>query len=169
MKAYNETQREVIYAALDVDPMALAIMGLLQDRLRWSGTVGDLLRDISDKLSMYGSPFQGRTPRWLSNQISRVAPSMRKVGISIEREARRHKSSSAKLVVIKRIKVGTCPMCPQDVSTSPVSDISGTHLEYEAEGRVPDVSHEDEADQEVSEGTEGVQGGEPEALACVKM
>jgi hypothetical protein len=79
--AYNRNRKEASDVALESSPIAVKVYEFMQDKNEWKGATGELLKSLKDP--------RGRawpiTPRALSNALARAKPSLRNVGITIQR------------------------------------------------------------------------------------
>ncbi len=86
MDAYRENKDLASRAALDGDPITLAIRILLEKRSHWTGTATDLLaelgRCVDDETRR--SFTWPRAANKLSNRLRRVAPALRAAGINVD-------------------------------------------------------------------------------------
>ncbi len=79
--AYQCNYQGNMLSVLDNSPVAVAVMGYLQDELNFSGTYLDLL----DKLNFYRPRQLGwpTSPKGLANSLRRLAPGLALVGINL--------------------------------------------------------------------------------------
>ena len=79
--AYQCNYQGNILSVLDNSPVAVAVMGFLQDELNFSGTYLELL----DKLNFYRPRQLGwpTSPKGLANSLRRLAPGLALVGIKL--------------------------------------------------------------------------------------
>lgn len=67
-------------------PVAQALIAFIRDRLEWEGTATELLKYISPALD--GKPNHDGWPRngrGMTSALNRLAPALRRIGISVER------------------------------------------------------------------------------------
>jgi len=82
LAAYTQASRDVTDAVLDADALACALLAHLGDQPGgWTGTAARLLELLTPHPTPRGFP---RSPRALSGQLRRLAPSLRAVGIGVE-------------------------------------------------------------------------------------
>jgi hypothetical protein len=88
MSAYSGNVRGANEAALEASSVAGALRLLLEGEMGrpWTGTMADLLEQlgklVTDKVS--GSEDWPRSPRMLSGALRRLAPNLRRAGVSVE-------------------------------------------------------------------------------------
>jgi hypothetical protein len=88
LAAYTGQQQDAIEQQIDDDPVASRLRAhLVTGGGTWEGTTSDLLVALTPNPSIPGWP---RSPRGLSAQLDRLAPSMRRIGIDIRRRRRPH-------------------------------------------------------------------------------
>ncbi len=86
LSAYESNRQDAVLALLDVSPIGQELQAFAAKQKRWSGTTTDL----RDKLILQalGTPteqtLQKMTVKGLNNELRRLAPVLRKVGVSIE-------------------------------------------------------------------------------------
>ena len=103
--AYKHSRQTSVEVVLNNSPLPPQINALLKRRGNtWQGTSSELLADLEEyaserTLKQYGWP---KNPSQLGKDIDRLAPSLREVGISIERFRSKDKLSS-KLIQIKLV------------------------------------------------------------------
>jgi hypothetical protein len=93
LAAYEANREESVDIVLDSDPVAAALRQLLQERAEFRGTCAALLAELAPRAGgdhVRRSQQWPRTPRGLSGQLTRLAPALRKIGISIERRQEGH-------------------------------------------------------------------------------
>ena len=82
LAAYGQASRDITDAVLDADALACALLAHLGHHDRgWTGTAAQLLDLLTPDPAPRGFP---RSPRALSGQIRRLAPSLRAAGIDVE-------------------------------------------------------------------------------------
>lgn len=100
-RAYKRARGDINAVALDLSPVATAIIGLVERRGEWEGTAAQLLEELTDHPSnRLAAKRQGwpRTPNWLSNHLVRLSANLRSAGIIIER----YRTSEARVIRIER-------------------------------------------------------------------
>jgi len=102
-------QRERIAEdVVEADPVAKAIVQLIDDKGPWSGTMGELLAAISPNSAPRSWPD---SPRKLSGRVKHAATAMRNLGIEVERD-RRPGGKRDRIVTIRRSADSTVPIVP---------------------------------------------------------
>jgi hypothetical protein len=101
--AYEANRQSAVGTTIEADMVARAVTKLTEDIESWSGTASSLLSTLGDLLSDTEKrdrdwPTQ---PNQLSGRLQRIAPNMRKVGISVA-FARLAGTGGAKLIQIDR-------------------------------------------------------------------
>ena len=138
LEVYHENRSEGMAAALDADPVAVALRDFLADQSEWRGSATDLLsalRRRTEETVRKGRAWPSNA-RSLGNRVRRIAPLLRSSGVEVEfgKESRRR-------IIVLRI-------APQNI-VSNVSHVSGS----ENTG-VDDETQTDAATKDiVSEGT----------------
>jgi len=127
-------QRERIAEdVVEADPVAKAIVKLIDDKGPWSGTMGELLIAISPNSAPRSWPD---SPRKLSGRVKHAATAMRSLGIEVERD-RRPGGKRDRIATIRRSADSTVPIVPRvpnpfegnhdGVSGGTVGDETGEH------------------------------------------
>jgi hypothetical protein len=80
MPLYSQNRDEAVQASLEADPLALAVLKLLEDKPQWQGPA---------------------TPAMLSKQLERASPILRPHGIEFER--RKGGASSSRTIYLERV------------------------------------------------------------------
>ncbi|HVF00913.1 MAG TPA: hypothetical protein VNA27_06175 [Rubrobacteraceae bacterium] len=116
MAAYCGNQRAATEAALEADPVAVALTKMLelQAKNEWRGTSEELLEDLGKEVSddVRHSKAWPKAPNALSRRLNRLAPLLREVGIEYEeREEGREKK---KIKVLRKIDDGGSEGTSQD-------------------------------------------------------
>lgn len=87
MKTMKDLRNKIIEEALDADPVAMAVLRLMEHRDRWIGSATELL----DVLETYIDQDRRRYPGFpkihnqLSHQLSRVSAFLREQGVQVEK------------------------------------------------------------------------------------
>ncbi len=82
LAAYTAAGRDVTDAVLDADTLACAIRELMAGQsVGWTGTAAQLLEQLTPDVAPRGFP---RSPRALSGQLRRLAPSLRATGLDVD-------------------------------------------------------------------------------------
>jgi len=100
LAAYQGNRQSANDVALEASPVAGPLLGLLDERGAWSGTTGELLTAIQERVTeqVIRQTAWPKSPRSLSGHLKRLAPNLRDGGwqVTFRREARH------RLVVIER-------------------------------------------------------------------
>ena len=102
MAAYTGNRREATDSALDADPVAGAVLKLMQDRDEWAGSATELwtaLNELVDEGVRHTKAWPG-APNALTGRLNRLAPTLRGIGIEYG-EDRAVKSGARKKVLTK--------------------------------------------------------------------
>lgn len=85
MAAYERNRASLVDDSLEADPVALAVLALMEDRNLWQGTASELLDALEGliKESTLKSKQWPKAPNALSNRLRRAAPSLRAKGVEI--------------------------------------------------------------------------------------
>jgi hypothetical protein len=86
--AYAENRESVVETVLEANPVATAVEGFLEQAGDWEGTATDLLADLNRRDYQNSvkrdRQYWPQTPRLLSGQLRRIAPLLRKSGLTAE-------------------------------------------------------------------------------------
>ncbi len=100
LKAYEANQEDAVGVTLEADPVAQAVIRLVEKEGHWCGTATDLLRAL--RPSTLDPGFNRRiwpaSPNGLSGRMRRVAPNLRAVGVVVNWK----RNSGERLIEIKR-------------------------------------------------------------------
>jgi hypothetical protein len=119
--AYSENRAEMDEAVIEADLVATAVRSLMADRSTWTGTAKELLPKL---VAIAGEPAAKTTKNWpgtpraLSGRLRRVAPSLRRAGISIVFEERQAKGRPITITAERR---GNRPSSPSSLSPAQVN------------------------------------------------
>ena len=95
LKAYRNNIEGVTESAAEASPVATAILKLMTERNEdeWQGTPGELLAALTGQINEREAKASGwpQTPRKLSSELIRLAPVLRRLGISYSRPERTNK------------------------------------------------------------------------------
>ncbi len=85
LEIYERNQANAIEKVLEEDPIASAIVKLMETRLTWEGIAQDLLIELGGYVPerIQRTKSWPDYPRTLSNRIRRLIPSLRKIGIDV--------------------------------------------------------------------------------------
>lgn len=94
VEKYIETRKELVANTIDATPLGRAIIRFIECEYSHIGTVGALLHRLNDfetKAGIEPGDFWPKSPRKLGDELRRLAPALRQLGIdcSIESKARR--------------------------------------------------------------------------------
>jgi DNA polymerase I-like protein with 3'-5' exonuclease and polymerase domains len=86
MEAYTGSRQEISEMALEADPVAVAIVKLMENRLEWVGTAMELLKELGTRVDEDVRRFKTwpKQPQHLSRHLNRLAPVLRTEGIEFE-------------------------------------------------------------------------------------
>ncbi len=86
MEAYAGSRKEINQFALEADPVAVAVVKLMEGREEWIGTAGELLRELNKRVDDDVRRFKTwpKQPQHLSRHLKRLAPVLRAEGIEVE-------------------------------------------------------------------------------------
>lgn len=93
---YRENQNALVEVALETDPMAQAVLSLMENRTVWKGTAAEALRDlgkqpvVSDKTRL---PSWPKAPNKLREHLQNVEPYLLNHGITIEFDLRENQGA----------------------------------------------------------------------------
>jgi hypothetical protein len=115
LEIYHENRNEGMAAALEADPVAVALRDFLANQSEWRGTATELLLALTRRTEE--SVRKGRAwpsnPRSLGNRVRRIAPLLRSSRVEIEFG----KESRKRIIVLRT--------APEDI-VSNVSNVSGS-------------------------------------------
>ena len=77
-QAYASNRQRAVSTALEHDELARAIRALMTQRHTWAGTASELLDQL-------GGVSQIPNAKVLSDELTRIAPMLRSVGINVDR------------------------------------------------------------------------------------
>ena len=85
LMAYQKNQSSAVEKCLEDDPVASALVRLMEEKEMWEGTSQDLLVDLSIYVPdrIHKSKSWPESPRGLSNRVRRLVPSLRTIGIEV--------------------------------------------------------------------------------------
>jgi hypothetical protein len=86
MEAYTGSRREISEMALEADPVAVAVVKLMENRHEWIGTAMELLKELGKRVDEDVRRFKTwpKQPQHLSRHLKRLAPVLRAEGIEVE-------------------------------------------------------------------------------------
>ena len=85
LRSYTDAAADATTAVLESDPVAAAVVALLDHDETWEGTTSELLELITPERRPRGWP---QSARGLAGALTRLAPALRAYGISYERQTR---------------------------------------------------------------------------------
>jgi len=102
-KALQLNREESLEAILDSSVVARELIGMVTDEQQCQGTATELLDRLRSRTEQnaYSCPKLPQTAHDLSTEITRLAPALREVGISIRR-GRRSGGNRERLIVLRR-------------------------------------------------------------------
>jgi hypothetical protein len=91
LQAYDASRADAIEASIELNPLAAAVRDIATVD-GWSGTATELLKKLTDGVAEQITKTKDwpKTPTVLSNELTRIQPSLRKVGIQVERHRQGH-------------------------------------------------------------------------------
>ena len=113
MRVYDGNREQAIEATLDGDPLADFIKNLLKKiGATWTWTAGDLLQAMNEKLpeTITKKKDWYAKPRQVSDELRRLTPALRQVGIEVERTREPH--TRRRLIALERVGFGASPSSP---------------------------------------------------------
>jgi hypothetical protein len=130
MRHFDEMQDEAVADGIDASPVGSTLMDLLGDSDQWIGTPTELLNTLTERAGIRAkSKAWPQSTRGLSSALKRLAPSFRRVGVSVQ-EGR---ASTARFYKI--MKVPFYPSYPsqpsQPTAGAGSSDFGGSHDGYD--------------------------------------
>ncbi|MDH3672663.1 MAG: hypothetical protein OES46_16145 [Gammaproteobacteria bacterium] len=105
MAAYSASRRSAVEDALEGSAVANALRKMMDKQERWDGTATSLLAHLDSLFDpkLPRSKSWPKSARTLSSALSRLAPSLRSVGIAVTR----HRSAATRRLTIERISKGS--------------------------------------------------------------
>jgi len=101
MAAYDANRLSAIEDVLDASSVAVAVQAFIDKHKTWTGTASDLLGILSESAPPHDKSWP-KTPRALSGELTRVAPFLQQVGISIETGERANDRNRTCLMTIAK-------------------------------------------------------------------
>ena len=83
MTAYMQNRQHAVESGLDASVVAQSVREFMEKRNHWEGTATELLEALPASDQTARSKAWPKVPRTLSNQLRRLAPALRKVGIQV--------------------------------------------------------------------------------------
>jgi hypothetical protein len=85
MLAYDKNQGDAIEAGIEASPVGSTLLELLRDGGKWIGSPTHLLNELTNKAgNLAKSKAWPQSTKGLSNILKRLAPSLRRLGVSVE-------------------------------------------------------------------------------------
>ena len=86
-EAYAAARDHTVQSSIDADPVATALVDLVEDGRTWEGTAAELLADLDARREVGAHPTKGwpGTPQAMGGRLTRAAPSLRASGWDVER------------------------------------------------------------------------------------
>lgn len=87
LEAYANARDHTVRSSIDADPVATALVGLLEGGSTWEGTAEELLAALNSRREAGAHPPKGwpETPQTMGGRLTRAAPSLRAAGWDVER------------------------------------------------------------------------------------
>ncbi len=99
LKAYENNRCEMVDMAIEGDPVAEAVLKLLDGQNKWEGTASELLRYFNEKYEEISKkPKWPKTPIVLSNRLMRLEGFLAVKGITIERR----RTQDKRLIILSK-------------------------------------------------------------------
>lgn len=111
MNAYTGNRVNLNQVALDSSIIGPAILELLNNQDRWDGQLGELLDRLNENApdSVRKSRFWPSIPRLLKSELARLAPNLRKIGVTVTLGRRNKKGA---VIILERIGNASSPSSP---------------------------------------------------------
>src|SRR5262249_26009838 len=106
IRVYTENRGQATELALESSIIAAPVQRLLQSRNPWTGTAGELLKQIDmdpaldDKIRKHKD--WPTTPRKLSGDLRRIAPNLRQTGVTVEFDQREPGDKRRRLIFLEQ-------------------------------------------------------------------
>jgi hypothetical protein len=138
---------EVAAQALEVSPLGRTIQDFVETDRSWNGTAGALLRTLNQRIS--GDVRQERdwptSPRQLTAQLRRLAPSLRQIGIDWSPPVKRNQE---RIMMLRLIARGAAKSPYSDVA-DPKAEVDGVSVPSLQAAPTPEQSARAQEQQEV--------------------
>lgn len=114
MDAYAGNREEANDLALETDPVAGAVLKLLEEKDEWTGNATELWKVLGEQVDEQVKQTRAwpTAPQTLTNRLRRLAPALRRIGIEYLEERKGHKRTRTK--TLRQIPVKERPRRPQD-------------------------------------------------------
>lgn len=87
-KTYDKNTKQGVELALETSPLAQALITFMNLKAIWTGTIGELFQQLNDRFKTDSLTLQSglwpKTPRYLSGELTRLAPQLRQTHIDIK-------------------------------------------------------------------------------------
>lgn len=109
--AYADQREEAVETGIEADPVAVALVELLESKREWKGTATDLLATLDGRRDGRPTPKGWpETPQAMGGRLTRAAPLLRASGLSVCRY--RDTDSERTRIVHLHKYANACPGCP---------------------------------------------------------
>ena len=132
MRAYDENRAKALEAILESDAVATAVRSLLTRQVEWEGTATGLLKELNAAAAEVTRKAKEwpKTPRGMSGALRRAAPSLRKLGYTVELDKRDPRRERDRVIYLAApVEPGQRPSEPSEPSECP------HHGPWDADGR----------------------------------
>jgi hypothetical protein len=85
---YREQRSSLARRVLDSDVVAVKVEAFMEDRNEWKGTARDLLERLTPEEPKRPPRGWPKTPQGMGQALTKIAPGLRKIGITVERPPR---------------------------------------------------------------------------------
>ncbi|HNN29506.1 MAG TPA: hypothetical protein PKL36_10745, partial [Agitococcus sp.] len=93
-KTYDQNTKQGVELALETSPLAQALITFMSLKTIWTGTIGELFQQLNDRFKTDFLTLQSgswpKTPRYLSGELTRLAPQLRQTHIDIKTKKESH-------------------------------------------------------------------------------
>ena len=93
-KTYDKNTKQGVELALETSPLAQALITFMNLKAIWTGTIGELFQQLNDRFKTDSLTLQSglwpKTPRYLSGELTRLAPQLRQTHIDIKTKKESH-------------------------------------------------------------------------------
>jgi len=86
MKVYQQNRDEAALSVFESDPVAIALKAFIENVEEWEGTATELKNELERLVGEDNFKYDRSWPKranYLSNRVSRIAPSLRSIGIDV--------------------------------------------------------------------------------------
>lgn len=151
LSAYNENREEANSVALEASPVASALRSYMADESEWVGTAGELLKILSghaddEARRQFSWP---KTPQRLSNELRRLAPSLREDGIDVHIGGSREAGTGRRLIRLRKRRISPSQSSQSAFFKTPgvtSRDATGQELFGSSQSEPNDKGHCDDSD-----------------------